>query len=176
MEIYLIRHTAPVLSKGLIYGRFDVPLADSFEQESAAVLKELPPGLDAVYSSPSLRCTLLASVISPAYQVDEALYEFNFGDWEGSTWDAVAGAACDEWMSDFVNCATPNGESMLQMQVRVLQFLQNLLLHPYEKVAVVTHGGVIRILLAHYRAVQLKDSFEIKIGMGEVVKLQVSTL
>jgi alpha-ribazole phosphatase len=176
MEIFLIRHTTPMITEGLIYGRLDVPLTASFLEESVLVVKQLPETFDAVYSSPSSRCTSLATLISPSYQTDEALYEFNFGDWEGSTWDAVAGPLCDEWMSDFVNSATPNGESMLQMQGRVLQFFKSLLSRPVEKVAVVTHGGVIRILLAHYRSILLKDSFAIKIEMGEVVKLQVSTL
>lgn len=176
MEVYLIRHTAPVVTSGLIYGRLDVPLADSFKEEGKAVLKQLPLVLDAVYSSPSSRCTSLASLISPLYKTDEALYEFNFGDWEGDTWDKVAGPVCDAWMDDFVNCTTPNGENMLQMQVRVMQFFEKLLSKPLDKVAIVTHGGVIRILLAHYNAVLLKDSFDIKVGMGEVVKLQVSSL
>jgi alpha-ribazole phosphatase len=173
MEIYLIRHTTPLITGGLIYGRLDVPLADSFDREIVSVLDQLPKGLDAVYSSPSTRCTRLASMISTEYMTDEALYELDFGSWEGSTWDAVAGAACDEWMSDFVNRATPNGESMLQMQNRIMNFWEELLLKPYHTVAIVTHGGVIRILLAHYRAVLLKESFEIRIDMGEVVKLQV---
>jgi len=175
MEIYLIRHTTPVLTAGLIYGRLDVPLADTFEQESAQVLAKLPASFDAVYTSPSSRCTSLAALISPVYTTDPALYELNFGDWEGSTWDAVAGPACDAWMNDFVNCVTPNGESMAEMQLRVMEFWNTLMLQPFDQVALVTHGGVIRILLAHHRSVLLKDSFEIKIAMGEVVKLQVST-
>jgi alpha-ribazole phosphatase len=176
MEIYLIRHTTPLISGGLIYGRLDVPLADSFEEEVLSVLQQLPNTLDAVYSSPSTRCTALAAMISTAYKTDEALYELDFGSWEGSTWDAVAGAACDQWMNDFVNRATPNGESMLQMQERIMKFWAKLLLQQYNHVAIVTHGGVIRILLAHYRAVLLKESFTIQINMGEVVKLQVSSL
>ena len=176
MEVYLIRHTTPDVVKGLIYGRLDVSLAASFEQETEAVLSQLPSALDAVYSSPSFRCISLAFLISPSYEVDASLYEFNFGDWEGKTWDSVAGTACDAWMSDFVNCTTPNGESMLQMQARVMRFFEKLLLKPFEKIAIVTHGGVIRILLAHYRSVLLKDSFAITVEMGEVIKLQVSNL
>jgi len=174
MEIYLIRHTTPVIAGGLIYGRLDIPLADSFVHESALVIQQLPSSLDAVYSSPSTRCISLASVISPYYQTDEALYELNFGDWEGSTWDAVAGDACDAWMNDFVNCSTPNGESMIDMQARIMRFWAKLLKQPVNNIAVVTHGGVIRILLAYYRSVTLQDSFKIKIGMGEVFKLHVS--
>lgn len=165
-----------MVGEGQIYGQLDVPLKDGYAQEIAAVIDQLPASFDAVYSSPSSRCTQLALAITPSFKTDKALYEFHFGDWEGQTWGAVAGPVCDQWMNDFVNCTTPNGESMIQMQARVICFLEEILVKPYEKVALITHAGVIRILLAHYRSVHLKDAFEIKVGMGEVVKLRVSRL
>ena len=85
MEIYLIRHTTPLIAKGLIYGRMNVPLAESFTQEKDLILQQIPADLDKVYSSPSLRCQLLAAEISENYTQNEALYELNFGDWEGNT-------------------------------------------------------------------------------------------
>lgn len=178
MEVYLIRHTSPVFEKGLIYGHTDLPLADSFEQEKIAVLDQLPPVIEAVFSSPSSRCTQLASAIAKAhdiiYQTDQAIRELNFGDWEGKTWDQVAGPVCDSWMDDFVNVATPNGESMVMMEKRIAVFFEGLLLKPCKNVAVVTHGGVIRIVQAHFQAIALKDSFNLKVEMGQVVKLSVS--
>jgi len=176
MEIYLIRHTTPLIKKGLIYGQTEVPLADSFSEEKERVLKQLPSSIDAVYSSPSSRCTQLAAAISPAYTIDAALYELNFGDWEGQTWDSVGRAASDAWMNDFVSLSPPNGETMLQMEQRIFEFWEGLLQQPFGTVALVTHGGVIRIILAHYRAVLLKDAFSIPVGMAEVFRLSVSSL
>ncbi|MGY0037023.1 histidine phosphatase family protein [Pedobacter sp. NJ-S-72] len=72
MEVYLIRHTTPLIKKGLIYGRTDVPLADSFTQEKDSVLKQIPVDLDVVYSSPSFRCKVLAGEISSAYRQHKA--------------------------------------------------------------------------------------------------------
>jgi len=174
MEVYLIRHTTPQVEKGIIYGHMDVPLAKSFTQEKEEILKQFPFTFDAVYSSPSLRCTQLAAAILPNYIVQKELMELNFGDWEGLTWDAVAGAQCDAWMNDFVNIAPPNGECMLEMQKRIIKFWEHLLLQPYQRTAIVTHAGVIRVLLAHYRSIALKDSFAIKVDLGAVVKLMVS--
>lgn len=173
MEVYLIRHTTPLIAKGVIYGRMNVPLAASFEQEKDLVLQQIPADLDQVYSSPSFRCQVLAAEISAAYVQDEALYELNFGDWEGDTWDTIDRVECDTWMEDFVNLAPPNGETMLQMEYRVLSFLKEVLLQPFRQVGIVTHGGVIRIILAHYRQIALKDSFSLKVGMGEVFRLVV---
>ena len=73
MEIYLIRHTTPNVINGLIYGRTDVTLADTFEQEKELIIKQLPQKLDAVFSSPSSRCTRLANAISK-----KPLYDYAF--------------------------------------------------------------------------------------------------
>lgn len=173
MEIYLIRHTTPLIKKGLIYGRMNVPLADSFAKEKDSILKQIPANLDRVYSSPSFRCKVLAAEISAAYLQNEALYELNFGDWEGDTWDKIDRSECENWMQDFVNQAPPNGETMLEMQQRVLLFLDELLQQAYQQVGIVTHGGVIRIILAYYKNIALKDSFTLEIGMGEVFKLSI---
>lgn len=177
MEIYLIRHTSPLVSKAIIYGHTDVPLADSFDHEKSTVLNQLPPVIDAVFSSPLSRCTQLASVIAMKYELEyqraDEIMELNFGDWEGKTWDQVAGPDCEVWMNDFVNVATPNGESMVMMEKRIADFFKSLLMQPFKNVAVITHGGVIRIVLAHFQSRVLKDAFNIKVEMAEVIKLSV---
>lgn len=176
MEVYLIRHTQPLVEKGLIYGRTDVPLAESFTTDKDHILKQLPVTFDAVYSSPSSRCTRLAEVISTQYLKDESLYELNFGEWEGQTWDTVNRQDSETWMNDFVNLSPPKGETMKEMEIRIMNFWDILLKKPFNNVALITHGGVIRILLAHYRSVAIKDSFTIPVGMGEVFRLSVPSL
>lgn len=171
MEVYLIRHTTPLIDKGLVYGRLDVPLTDTFLVERKQVIEQLPDDIEVVYSSPSSRCSQLAAFISPFYMEDKALHELNFGDWEGRTWDTIDRVTSTIWMNDFVNLAPPAGETMLEMQHRVMEFWNGLLELPYRKSAIVTHGGVIRIILAHYRKIALKDAFTIKVELAEVIKL-----
>lgn len=173
MEIYLIRHTTPSLSPGLIYGRFEVPLTGTFSHELEAIKNQLPENFDSVYSSPSTRCTLLAQQITLDFITDERLTELDFGDWEGETWDTVNEVDLQLWMDDFVNVIVPGGESMLQMNTRVLSFWDELLSSSAQNIAIVTHGGVIRLILAHLRNMALADAFEIKIGYGEVAKLSI---
>jgi alpha-ribazole phosphatase len=175
MEIYLIRHTRPLIEKGLIYGRREVPLADTFQEEQQEILRQLPADLDAVYSSPSLRCTTLAQSITDFYQTDNALYEMNFGDWEGKTWETINREDSETWMNDFVNLSPPNGESLLAMQERVMPFWSQVTSLSYKQVAVITHGGVIRIILAAHRKLALKDAFTIQVGYAEVFRLTVSS-
>jgi alpha-ribazole phosphatase len=168
MEIFLIRHTAPAVSKGTIYGRTDVPLASTFQEEKDSLLRKLPTAIPIVYSSPSSRCMRLAGCLSKNYITDERLYEVNFGLWEGRTWDTVDQEALASWMEDYVHVCPPEGESMIQMQARVMGFWNELLQRPQDKTAVVTHGGVIRIILATLQSIPLIDSFNLKIDYGDV--------
>lgn len=174
MEIYLVRHTTPSLTPGLIYGRLDVPLEDTFQAEFEMIQTKLPENPDAVYSSPSTRCTLLAQKINPVFTTDDRLTELNFGDWEGATWDTVNEADLKIWMDDFVNVVVPNGESMQQMSARVLSFWSELLQSGLKNAVIVTHGGVIRLILAHLQNVALANAFDIKVGYGEVVILDIT--
>lgn len=174
MKIYLIRHTTPAIPKGFIYGRTDVPLADTFNQELNTIRQKLPSDLDVVYTSPSARCTRLAGSMALEFKTDERLYEVNFGQWEGKSWDTVEPKALNTWMEDFVNTPPPEGESMVQMQERVLSFWQELLLQPFAKVAVVTHGGVIRLILAYINNIPLKVSFDLKISYGDIFLIKTA--
>jgi alpha-ribazole phosphatase len=172
MEIYLIRHTTPAVPQGLIYGRTDVPLADTFGQEKEAIMNRLPSRFDAVYTSPSARCALLATHISADFKADARLYEVNFGLWEGKTWDTIDQQALEAWMQDYVQACPPEGESMLQMNKRVLQFWQELRHQPHQSTAIVTHGGVIRLMLAAVRNMPLASCFDIQVSYGGVYHLR----
>lgn len=169
MEIYLIRHTTPVLTPGLIYGRTELSLSETFIKEAGIIKQKLPEKFDVIYSSPAYRCTELAGKIVPDFQTDSRLTELNFGDWEGKTWDTVDQIQLQFWMDDFVNVCVPGGESMVQMHERVSEFWQELESKPYEKVAIVTHAGVIRLILAIVRGMDLNKVFEIKVDYGEVI-------
>ena len=169
MEIYLIRHTTPVLSPGLIYGRTELLLSDTFAEETEIIKEKLPQNFDKVYSSPALRCAGLAGKIALDFQMDSRLTELDFGDWEGKTWDTVDQVQLQLWMDDFVNVCVPGGESMVQMHERVSEFWQELVSGSSQKVAIVTHAGVIRLILAIIREMALDKVFEIKVNYGEVI-------
>ncbi|KAA0993322.1 alpha-ribazole phosphatase family protein [Dyadobacter aurulentus] len=171
MEIYLIRHTTPLVPVGQIYGWSEVPLHTNSAEEIEAVRLNLPAQFDKVYSSPSLRCTALATKINADFVIDPRLRELHFGDWEGKTWDAVDQRTLQFWMDDYVNVCVPGGESMLQMQFRIISFWNELKKESPEKVAVISHAGVIRILLAIHNSTELKDCFDYKVNFGEIIVL-----
>ena len=173
MEIYLIRHTAPKIEKGVCYGQSDIDLADTFSDEVAEVLKKLPNEFDALYASPLKRCAQLAMLIKQDLVIDDRLMELDFGSWELQKWNDINQNEIQPWFDDFVNCKTLNGESYIELYERAIAFYSELINKDYDKVAIVTHSGVIRCILAHINKIELKDSFDdIKIGYGGVFKLE----
>ncbi len=174
MEVYLIRHTTPNIAKGLIYGHLDVPLANTFETEKADILGRLPSNIDQIFSSPSTRCLELARALSTEVSTVHAIKELNFGLWEGLNWNEIDRKESEYWMEDFVNRCPPQGETLLEMQKRVLKFWQGLRDLPLQRVAIVTHAGVIRIILSHESNSPLNSIFDIQVNYGQLFTLTLN--
>lgn len=174
MEIHVIRHTAVAAAKGLCYGQYDIALAENSAQDIAELLSKLPKDFDQVYSSPSSRCSLLAEQLSTksiSYSAD--LMEMNFGDWENRPWDDLDQAALSTWMNDFVRTKAPSGENLEELSGRVNAFISMLRMQDFNKVAIVTHAGVIRCIWANILEIPLHNIFKIPVnyGSGIIVKL-----
>lgn len=143
LRLYLVRHPRPLIAAGVCYGQLDVEAEDP-AAIVARLQAELPAGLP-VWSSPLLRCRKLAEALHPAPRIDARLMELNFGTWEGRPWDSVPRDELDAWAADIDGYALPGGEAPRQLQARVLDFVAGLGAGEH---ALVTHAGVIRVLLA----------------------------
>lgn len=169
----MIRHTTPLIEKGTCYGQADIDVTHSFSEEAAIIRQHLPEGLQAVYSSPLQRCSKLAELLFPehAIQYEPDLMEICCGEWELLSWDDIPREVVDPWMNDFVNVSIPGGESYVQVFERVSRVFESVAASG-GNAAIVTHGGVIRSILAHITATPLKDSFSaFSLHYGCVVKI-----
>jgi len=172
MIIHLIRHTTPDIKAGICYGQSDLALADSFEQEADAVLSKLLDRYDAVYTSPLQRCALLAAKLDSANLMnDDRLIEYNFGDWELMPWDDFKSEASQNWMNNFIDQAAPNGDSMLSMQARVTEFWTDLVKSKYQRVAIVTHSGVQRLIHGHVLDTPMTHLFRLQLAFGAILEV-----
>ena len=177
MKLTLIRHTSLQTDAGICYGQSDVDVADSFVNEAEKTKEKLVAmAFNAVYSSPLQRCVKLANALNLAEPVlDNRLMELNFGEWELQAWDDIPRNIFDIWAQDYANLAPPNGETFSQLQQRGLSFLTEILeKHANEHIAVVSHGGMIRALLAHVLNIELKGLFRFKIDYGSATQLDFS--
>jgi alpha-ribazole phosphatase len=173
MEIYLIRHTAPDVAKGICYGQADIDVKATFFEEAAIIKKHLPQKIGTIYSSPLQRCKKLAEhlFMDHTIHLHNHLQEINCGQWEMKAWDDLPREEIDEWMNDFVTVRIPGGESYEDLYERV----KNTFLHIHKKegpVVIVAHGGVIRSILSYITNTVLKDSFTaFPLHYGCVIKI-----
>jgi alpha-ribazole phosphatase len=179
MEVYLVRHTETVCKKGICYGQSDVGILQPYDVVFESIVEQLPQ--DAIlYSSPLQRCIILAKHILANTKIDSIiedsrLMEMNFGDWELRNWDAIPRETLDPWMEDFVNVRVPNGESFVDLNDRVLDFMDNKLTGEIKKpVIIVAHAGVIRSFLCKINDLSLKDAFQNKVNYGDVIKIEIT--
>ena len=152
MRVVLIRHPRPLIGPGICYGRLDIPLHPSGEDDIARIAAD--PGLKGatrVWSSPARRCRALADAVADGLAVpltvDHRLLELDFGDWEGRPWDAVARADLDRWAAEPITFAPPGGESGAALIARIWDFAEALRLDRLD-CAVVSHGGPLKVLAA----------------------------
>lgn len=146
MILHLIRHPKPLIAPGICYGQLDIPAEISLARMTR-LRDELPPDLP-LWSSPLQRCRALANGLHAQPVIDHRLAEMNFGDWEGRAWDALPRGQIDAWAADVAGYAPPGGESPFTVQARALAFVASLAV---PEAVLVTHAGVIRVLLAHWQ-------------------------
>ena len=150
MNIYAIRHTSVDLSPGICYGQSDVDVAPSFEREINEVAARLPQiPVDCIWCSPLQRCRKLAEFLFPGQPItfDSRLKELNFGDWELKSWDEIyALPEGKNWMNNYQQLPTSNGESYIEMKQRIASWLTEVKKANKPEIAVVTHAGVIRMV------------------------------
>ena len=71
--------------------------------------------------------------------------------------------------------APPNGETFGQLQQRAIHLLEELkLTNSGKHILIVTHGGLIRALLAHVLNMDLKGLFRFNIDYASVTELDFS--
>ena len=84
---------------------------------------------------------------------DSSLQEFHFGDWEGMHFAEIAREypeVWQMWLTDWEQTRIPGGEAFPAFRERVVSFVEEVVAsHPGRRVALVSHGGCIRSVLAH---------------------------
>lgn len=151
----LIRHGEP--AGGHKYrGHRDDPLSElGWQQMRDAIGKD--EEWDHILTSPLLRCREFASELSAQLKVPvtvaEGFKEICFGDWEGKTREQVAQEYGDHqanFWRDAENYPPPNAETVQDFYQRIGTAWQHWSKElAGQKVLLVCHGGVIRMVLGH---------------------------
>ena len=126
-----------------------------------------------VYASPLERARRTAEIAVagldlPLTVVDD-LRELSLGQWEGCTVEEIRTGPGDpyaRWVRDPVQCPPPGGAPLPEVQARVLRAIAQIgSTHPDgENVLIVSHGGVISALLAHWLGLPLSSIWRLTIA------------
>lgn len=178
MKIFAIRHTSVAVEPGICYGQSNVQVADSFKAEKEVVASKIQGiQFDRIYSSPLVRCKVLAESLLREQQItfDDRLKELNFGDWELKTWDDIYFHKEGKiWMDNYQILPTLNGESYPEMVKRVDSFINEIRATEPKTIMIVTHAGVIRILKSIIENLPISELFEsFKPEYGSVTEFEL---
>ncbi|MGG2397373.1 alpha-ribazole phosphatase family protein [Pseudomonas sp. SH1-B] len=177
LYLELLRHGETKQGGGLRGSLDDALTEQGWAQLRAAVQDD--GSWDRLITSPLQRCARFAEELAAArnlsvhYEAD--LQELHFGDWEGrSAADLMRtdAEALGQFWADPYAFTPPNGEPLLQFEARVLDSLQRLAReYADQRLLLVTHGGVMRLLLARARGLPLKDLLQVNVGYAERFRL-----
>jgi broad specificity phosphatase PhoE len=167
--LLLMRHPQTVHNlEKRFQGQQNSPLSELGEQQcQAAVAGLLAWRPDTLVASPLLRCQAIAQPVAAALglslQIDPRLMEMSFGKLEGFSHAAVREMGyAFPWEADYHEKPAADIESVELFAARVQAAADQLLEHQ-GRVAAVTHGGVIRFIVAHFLRMPLENAWQMAV-------------
>jgi broad specificity phosphatase PhoE len=170
-SLLLLRHGETEWTRARrVMGRQPVPLSEAGRAQCGAVLpllRALAPAR--VITSPLTRARETADIVAAALacpvEVDDDLAEFDFGSWEGQEYAALLQ---DPTYLAFargpLETTPPGGESLRAAQTRALRAVARAFeTTPGARVCMVTHGDLIRLVLASFLALDLREYRRIRV-------------
>jgi alpha-ribazole phosphatase len=181
MQIDLLRHGE--CEGGAIFrGSLDVPLTETGWQQMHSGLAELNANWAAVVSSPLARCRRFALLVSQRehlpLQLEPGVREINFGTWEGQTVERIwreQATLCQAWSKAPDAHTPPGGEPFSRFKARVLRAIHQRAQHyPNQRILLVTHGGVIKLLLTEALGTGAAGMMQLQVGYGFSTSIKVA--
>jgi broad specificity phosphatase PhoE len=163
-------------------GRIDMNLSPHGQAQAVALAKHLQgTRFDAIYSSPMKRAQQTLAPLLANYEIEPTtlpdLCEVHFGDWTGLSWQEVHDkyqVSAFQWLDMLEQAAVPNGECSRTFRARIEPCLEQILKnHLGNTVAVVCHGGVIRMLLSILLKLPLPKLAQFEIEYASLTHVQL---
>ncbi len=181
LRLDLLRHGETELGGGL-RGSLDDALTDKgWAQMRAAVVEQGP--WDRLISSPLQRCARFAHELGAQLELpvhlDKDLQELHFGAWEGQSAAALMETDAEGlglFWADPYAFTPPEGEPVEDFSTRVLAAVARLhAAYAGERILLISHGGVMRLLLAQARGLPREQLLNVEVGHGSLFSLSVES-
>jgi len=181
MQIDVLRH-GQCQGGAIFRGSIDVALSDIGWQQMQKGVARLKTDWSRIVSSPLIRCARFAEALSAdtglPLQWQNDLREICFGQWEGQSVARIwreQSHLCQAWSRAPDAHTPPGGEPFKQFRQRVLTAV-NALAQEYssQRLLLITHGGVIKLLLTEALGTGAAGMMQLNIGYGFSASLQLS--
>ena len=180
MRLDLLRHGETECGGGFRGSLDDALTAAGWEQMRNGIATHGP--WDVLVSSPLQRCAAFADALAAErglpLHLEADLRELHFGDWEGRSAAELMetdSKALGHFWADPYGFTPPGGESLPAFEARVLGALGRLQRRfAGQRVLLVTHGGVMRLLLARAGGLPRGELLSVVVGHGECHRLDLT--
>lgn len=180
--IDLLRH-GEVEGGSKYRGHQDDPLSEAGWQQLQQVTKE-NQGWQHIVTSPLQRCSSFASELAVSFNLplvqDNAFKEIYFGAWEGKSADELLKSEPDkikQYWADPVNYTPPQAENFSDFENRIMNAWGNLFsLYEGKHILLLSHAGVIRVILCHILDMPLTQLFRLDIALASMSRIEINKI
>ena len=177
--IDLLRH-GEVEGGDVFRGSTDDKLSDDGWQQMQDALENIS-GWDVMISSPLQRCCEFAESLAEEeglnLRINDQFQEIHFGDWEGRSPDEILESDAkilQAWWQQPTKETPPRGEDFQDFRSRVLKaFNQITKKHEGEHILLITHAGVIRLILMDILGMQAENMFRLNVDYASFSRLRI---
>ncbi|EXC19006.1 histidine phosphatase super family protein [Acinetobacter baumannii 4749] len=181
----MLRHGESQYSHTLRGHLDDELTAKGWQQMQSTIEQVTNQTWDVIVSSSLKRCACFAEQLAKTAElpllVNHDLKEMYFGEWEGVSTQQIYENSpellANFWQKPSQYCP-PHAETLNQFQTRVLKGFQDLLGYMQKQnlqhALVVTHGGVIKLLVCLARQQRLDDLLKMPAELGKLYSLEFS--
>ena len=170
-KLLMIRHGQSEANLQRIFaGHLDSPLTQLGREQAERTASYIAASykVDAVYTSDLCRAAAVGKAVSAATGAAmmpmEQLREIRAGEWEGMTFEELGETrpSFQVWLHDIGNSVCDGGESVAQLQKRIISVVRQIAeTHPEQTVVITTHYTPIRAMLCYCQGkplAELKDT------------------
>lgn len=180
--LYFVRHGETEWNRiRRMQGQWNSDLNDLGRQQ-ADMNGQLLAGFDlqVLYCSPLDRTRQTGEIITRHVPLplifDDRLMEWNTGDWSGHMYADLPEkwpTEWEAWRSDPFAFRPPGGENYPDMFVRARLFLQDLLATPDQRIGIISHGMIGKVMVASLADLTPETVLDIRQGNDMVFRVQL---
>ncbi|MCK9443159.1 MAG: histidine phosphatase family protein [Tissierellaceae bacterium] len=175
MDIIMVRHGESEDNVVKVFSRHDIGLTEKGKSQILDAKARLSRyNFEKVYFSPFDRTIESLDILGLQGSLEPRIREINFGIFTGKTYEEILEMYPSEskaWLDDTNNYRIPEGESLLDVYIRVVDFLEEAL-KTDEDVLLVTHDCVIRLALC-WVFDEMDYFFKFKIDNGSITVISI---